>query len=516
MTGSVGTPGRSPARMLPGPPPSLRAVVVHAAPLAAFVLLLFAGVALAAANGVEVIQSTATMSQRLARLPDLQFGASTPTGIPVIRVDDSVRYQRISGFGAAMTDTSAWLLYRKLAPSARADAVRRLFGDVGSGGIHLGFMRVPMGASDFTRDGKPYSYDDRPPGQTDPTLKHFSVAHDDAYILPMLRQIRATNPSLALLANPWSPPAWMKTNHLLSNWGHRRGALAASAYEPLAKYFVKFLQAYGQRGVSIDAITPQNEPGQFSIYPGMDWTERGESRWIVKNLVPALNAAALHPRIYGWDHRWATRNRFTEALLHDRAVSAAIAGIAWHCYIGRVTEMQRMHDLAPNLDQIETECSPGIAPGPATEMTIATLRNWGSAVLLWNLALDESGGPVVSPNIGCPKCTAVVTVDRGRVKYLLDYYQLGQASAFIQPGAQRIKSGHFVQYRPVTFRRTVPSYATAGIDDVAVVNPDGSKALLAYNNASKPKRFAVSWKGGSFTHTLPAGATVTFVWDKPA
>jgi glucosylceramidase len=71
-----------------------------------------------------------------------------------------------------------------------------------------------------------------PSGQTDPGLTHFSVAHDTAYIIPVLRQALALNPALKIDATPWSAPAWMKNGgaerrqrkrrlHNLPRDGHR-------------------------------------------------------------------------------------------------------------------------------------------------------------------------------------------------------------------------------------------------------------------------------------------------------
>jgi glucosylceramidase len=431
----------------------------------------------------------------------------------VIYVDDHRRYQRVAGFGAAMTDTAAWLLQDQLSPKARLAVMSKLFG---AGGIRLGFVRMPIGASDFTHDGTPYSYADMPRGYSDPTLSTFSVAHDDAYIVPALRQMRAINSRVKIIASPWSPPGWMKSNGSLDNL-RNRAELLPSAYQPLAHYVVKFLQAYERRGIRIDAITPQNEPGQQSAYPGLNWPEPGEARWIVSDLAPALRGAGLHTRIYGYDSTWAG-HAYARALVSRPGAVRAMAGVAWHCYVGNPRSMSRLHALVPRLDQIVTECSTGISPGPTAELLIASLRNWSSAVLLWNVALDRTGGPVQAPNSACQHCTGVVTVDdrTGTVSYGRDYYQLGQASSFIQPGGRRIGSNNFVTYNSTVLNRG-PNYATAGLDDIAFANPDGSKVLLVFNNSSsRSERFAVKSGRRSFRHTLPPQATATFVWDRPA
>jgi glucosylceramidase len=409
-----------------------------------------------------------------------------------------------------MTDSSAWLLHDRLSPPARDAVMRRLFG---ARGIRLAFVRVPMGASDFTHDGTPYSYADMPPGQSDPALTTFSVAHDDAYIVPVLRQARAINSRVKIIATPWSPPGWMKSNGSLDNIEYR-GDLLPGAYQPLADYFVRFLQAYAGRGIKVDAVTPQNEPGLHSAYPGLNWPEPGQSRWIASNLAPTLRAAKLDTRIYGYDFSWSGHPYATRLTAHP-AVARAIAGVAWHCYFGDPRAMTWLHARVPRLEQIVTECSPHprIPPGSTAEVLVASLRNWSSAVMLWNVALDSSGGPVQSS--GCHHCTGVVTVDAGTVGYSRDYYQLGQASSFIRPGARRIASNTFVTYSSAALGKE-PSYASAGLDDVAVANPDGSKVLLVFNNSPRSQRFAVRWRGRSFRHRLPSQAMATFTWDRPA
>jgi glucosylceramidase len=463
-----------------------------------------------AANDVAIAQTSADLSQHLTRRPDLHFGASPVAGVPVIDVRDGVGFQRVRGFGAGMTDTSAWLIEREIPGATRDALMHHLFGPRG---IHLNFLRVPMGASDFTKDGIPYTYDDLPLGQSDPRLAHFSIEHDKAYILPALRQALAINPQSEILASPWTPPAWMKGNQSLDN-ANNSGTLRPSAYVAWASYFVKFIRAYAREWVPITAITPQNEPTNPTAYPGLDFSARSEASWIVGDLRPALLKAGLHPEVYGDDFGWSPHGEaYAGAIASSRAASA-LTGISWHCYFGSPYVINTVRRLAPRLDQIVDECSPGITPIPTSEVVIATLRNWASTVALWNVALDPQGGPVQAPNTGCRSCAGLVTIDErtGAVSANLNYFQLGQASAFVQPGAQRIASGHFVSY---VYRRPGVNFVTPGLDDVALRNPDRSVVLVAYNNSAAPVSFAVQWHRLWLRYTLPAAATVTFVWDRP-
>jgi len=462
----------------------------------------------AAGPWVRVYLTTNDLRAALTREPDLAFTPARAFPRRTIRVDDGRTYQRIDGFGAAFTDSSAWLLHDGLNADRRADVMRRLFSP--SGGIGLDLMRAPMGASDFTRDGRPYSYDDMPRGRADPTLARFSVRHDLAYIIPIMRQALRINPAIETMASPWSPPAWMKTNDALDNLGYAGRLRSNPAVRAaLARYIVKFLQAYRAQGVPIFAITPNNEPLQATDHPGLTLSADDEIDLIGRYLGPALAQARLPTKILAFDYDWTTD--YPLRVLRDRRAGSYVAGTAWHCYIGNPTLMSRVHDAFPRKDTYETECSGGIAPGPAAELVILSARNWARGVLLWNLALDVKGGPKAGG--GCNGCYALVTVDHrtGRVTYNRDYDELGQASRFVQRGAYRVASNTFVTYRNV-FLRLRPTYTSAGIDNVAFRNPDGSLVLMAYNNAATAQTFAVAWRGRLFRYTLPASATVTFTW----
>jgi hypothetical protein len=144
------------------------------------IVVIFLGIAVSSDHGavtagrdpyrVRVVQTNAGLSQRLTRLRDAEFESRQARAEQTVKVDADVRYQTVQGFGAAMTDSSAWLIERKASTSARATLMRRFFG---RDGIGLNVVRVPIGASDFTRDGRPYTYDDLAAGQTDPGLREF-------------------------------------------------------------------------------------------------------------------------------------------------------------------------------------------------------------------------------------------------------------------------------------------------------------------------------------------------------
>jgi glucosylceramidase len=450
------------------------------------------------------MQTASTLAQLMKRLPDIRMKPGRPQTPMVVKVQGGVRYQRILGFGATLTDSSAWLIRRELAPAARDQLMSRVFS---SHGINLNYLRLPMGASDFTARGKPYSYDDMAAGRSDPGLKRFSVAHDLPYVIPTLRQALAIHPGVFIIASPWSAPGWMKTNQRSDNFD-RTGTLLPVGYRPLAAYFVRFLRAYRRRGVDIAAVTPQNEP-VVAADPGMQLSEPDEATFITRYLRPAFAAARLSTQIFGHDLSWDMRT-WADALATGPA-ARYLSGISWHCYYGDPTAMAQLHALAPRLIQLVNECSPEVRPFSTAEALIGSLRNGASGVALWNLALDPVGGPVQPPNTRCPECRGVVTIDEGahRAYPGPTYYQLGQVSKFVARGAVRIGTNTFVTDGIDTSSFYAP---TVGLDDVAFVNPDGEKVLVTYNSSPRPIRFAVRWHRYRLMRREPAGAMTTFTW----
>ena len=444
--------------------------------------------------------------------------SSAPVTAPAIVVDPTLSFQTMQGFGGAITDSSATVLYR-LSPAVRQATMRSLFDPVTGDG--LDYLRQPIGASDFVATAD-YTYDDLPAGQTDYQQKHFSIGHDQAQILPLLREAEAINPRLQIIATPWSPPAWMKTNDSLIG-----GRLIDDPriYRSYALYLLKFVEAYEQNGVTVNAITVQNEPQNrtSSGYPGTDMPSSQEEK-VIEALGPMLHAAGLRTQIFGYDHNWAEHpndiaatppdetadiNAYPQNVLNSPAAKW-VSGIAYHCYYGDPSAMTTLHNQFPDKAIYFTECSGSQSADPANtfsdtlkwharNLIIGATRNWAETVINWNLALDPSGGPHVG---GCATCTGIITVGPGdTVTDNAEYYTLGHLARFVRPGAVRIAS---------------TSFGTTGwngqVMDVAFRNPDGSTVLVAHNENDNPSTFAVREGDQAFTYTLPGGALATFTW----
>lgn len=421
----------------------------------------------------------------------LAFSAAAPTG-QIIEVNSAKTYQTIDGFGYALTGGSAMLIHH-MSADKRAALLHNLFTTEGDG-IGVSYLRVSVGSSDM--NDHVYSYDDLPEGQTDPDMQHFSLAPDEVDVIPVLKEILAINPKIKILASPWSAPLWMKTN------GEAQGGVLLPQYFPAyAKYWVKYIQGMQVHGITIDALTIQNEPLNEKNTPSMLMISPEQDDFIAHDLGPAFQKAGIKTKILLYDHN-LDHPAYVLSILKDPDARKYVAGSAWHLYGGKVDAMTQVHNAYPDKGIYFTEQSVTERPGtptlnvakPVAGIVVGVTRNWAKNVLLWNLAADPNAGPHTD-NGGCTECYGALTIDGDSVTRLLAYYVLGHASKFVPAGSLRIDSNNL---------DTLP--------DVAFKTPDGKEALIVSNPTDSTQSFAVREKGSSFTATLDAGSVGTYVW----
>jgi glucosylceramidase len=446
--------------------------------------------------GVELWLSTEDRRLQLARQPEVEMHArgTEPADI-VVNVDKT--YQTMTGFGAAMTDSSAWLLQNKLNGLQRNALLHELYGPPPN--LNLNMMRLTIGASDFSL--KLYTLDDVPFGQDDPQLKHFNVTTNLRDVIPTVREVLSINPSLLVIASSWSAPAWMKTSQNLIG-----GELLEEHESTYADYLVKYLDTYRGYGIPIFALTLQNEPSFTPItYPGMEMSAATRARVVGQYLGPRLANRKQKTRILEWDHNWNQPEQ-PLSVLADPDAARYIDGVAWHCYEGSQYVQGRVHRAYPDKDTYITECSGGDWASSVNgeliwfsrNLLVTGIRQWARGVLYWNLALDENHGPHYG---GCAACKGVITIDSrtGAVSRNDEYYAFAHFSQFLFPGATRVESTATDKER---------------IDNVAFQNAsDGSLVLVVVNSNAEARPVSVAQDQSRFEYTMPPRSVATFVWN---
>jgi glucosylceramidase len=425
----------------------------------------------------------------LQTLP-LQFSESR-NALPVVDVNDMEQYQPIDGFGLALTGGSAQLLMR-MEPAPRNSLLKELFASQ-ENDIGISYLRVSIGASDM--NDHVFSYDDWPAGETDVELAKFSLAPDRTDVIPILKEILAIDPGIKILASPWSAPAWMKTNDK-----SKGGNLKPAYYGAYANYLVKYIEGMKAEGITIDAITIENEPLNPKNTPSMVVFATEEDAFIARYLGPAFQKAEIHTKILLYDHNPDVPS-YPLSILADPDASKYVDGTAFHLYGGQTSTLTNIHDEYPNKNLYMTEQSVGGRSGgplgiaaAVSRVLIGATRNWSRNVLLWNLAADPNYGPHTNDG-GCTMCQGAITLDGNNVTRNLAYYALAHFSKFVRPGSVRVGSNDLEQ-----------------LLNVAFLTPDGKIVLIVSNSGNFSKTFDVKYHGRSFTTTLPEESVGTYVW----
>ena len=444
----------------------------------------------AGSGGVTTWLTTADKASLFREQPGrLAFGAIAGSGA-VIEIDEAKTYQTIDGFGCCLTGGSATLLHQ-MGAAERGRLLRELFGTTGTE-IGMSYLRISIGASDL--DARVFSYDDRPAGQTDAALAYFSLAPDQAHLLPVLREILAINPNIKILGSPWSPPTWMKTNG-----ESKGGSLKPEFYAAYARYFVKYIEGMKAAGVRVDAITVQNEPLHPGNNPSLLMLAEQQAEFIKSHLGPAFRAAGLDTKIICYDHN-ADRPDYPLTVLNDPGAAQYVDGSAFHLYAGPIEALNQVHDAHPDKHIYFTEQWIG-APGKFASdlawhtktLLIGATRNWARTVLEWNLAADPQQNPH-TPG-GCTECLGAITLAGNAVTRNEAYYIIAHASKFVRPGSVRIATN-----------------LPANLPNVAFRTPAGRKVLLVLNTGSAPAQFTIGYQGKTVTTTLARNSAGTYVW----
>ena len=409
---------------------------------------------------------------------------------PTIVIDSVKSRQIVDGFGYTLTGGSAYLI-NKLSAEQKRTLLQELFGK-NENSIGISYLRISIGACDLSADV--FSYNDLPAGQTDTSLKSFSLSKDTVDLIPLLKEILAINPRIKIMGSPWSPPVWMK-----DNGNSKGGSLQPRYYNIYAQYFVKYIRAMRANGIAIDAITPQNEPQHGGNNPSMVMSADQQASFIKNNLGPAFKAAGIAAKIIIWDHNCDNPN-YPITILNDPAAKQYVDGTAFHLYNGDISALDTVHNLHPDKNLYFTEQWTG-AKGTfdgdlrwhMRNVIIGSMRNWSKIALEWNLANDSAYNPH-TPG-GCTECKGALTLN-GSIKRNVSYYIIAHVSKFVSPGS-------------VVMTTNIPDHA---LPNVAFKTPAGKKVLVVLNDDASNRNFNIKYLNRTAVASLPAGSVASFVW----
>lgn len=446
------------------------------------------------------------------------FDTKNDWGLPIV-IDESHSMQTIDGFGFALTGGSAELMM-KMSPEARKKLIEDLFSSEDN---HIGvsYLRLSIGSSDM--NSFVFSYDDLKDGETDFDLKKFDLSQDKKDVIPVLKEILKVSPGIKIMASPWSAPVWMKTNGKVKG-----GGLKPECYKVYSDYFVKYIQEMKKEGITIDAVTTQNEPINSNNTPSLRMSAAEQREFIKNNLGPAFAKAGLTTKIILYDHN-LDRPDFPLTILSDPEASKYVNGSGFHHYGGEMSAMTILHNAYPDKNLYFTEQMVIERPGSPTidvasqvkRLIIGSTTNWSKNTILWNLAADPMNKPHTDDG-GCPMCQGAVTIDGDKVTRNIAYYVVAHASKFVNPGSVRISSTQpgdmSVNLSSDEERREVVRVSTIENNDalpnVAFRTPEGKIVLIVSNTSSNISSFRVQYRSQTATLKLSPGSVGTYIWEQ--
>ncbi len=430
--------------------------------------------------------TTADKSSLLTPQTSVSFARSESRDITV---DSSRHYQTIDGFGFALTGGSADHIIDLPAEKRRA-LLEELFSPRGAG-IGINYLRLSIGSSDL--NAHTFSYDDMPEGQTDENLANFSLNEDLTNVVPVLKEILTIAPKIHILASPWSAPLWMKTNHNIQG-----GKLQEKYYDAYARYFAHYIRAMAAEGITIDAITIQNEPFNDGNTPSMQMFAKEQARFVRDHLGPLFEREGIHTKIVLYDHN-CDAPEYPISVLTDADARRYVNGSGFHLYAGPIEAMSEVHNRFPDKALYFTEMMAVDRKGfhiavPVARILIGATRNWSRNVILWNLAANAAFEPHTD-NGGCRMCQGAITIEQQTVERNLAYFVIGHASKFVPPGSTRIDST-----------------SSINLPNVAFLTPSGDIVLIAANATDAMQKFSFGVGENAASVELTANAVATFVW----
>lgn len=400
------------------------------------------------------------------------------TEMGIINVFDEFEYQSILGFGGAFTESAAYN-YAQLTDEQKKLFLERYFSR--ENGIGYNFGRTHINSCDFSLDV--YAYIE----SGDKELKTFSLERDKKYIIPFIKDaMQYCQDELILFASPWSPPAFMKDNESV----FRGGSLKEEYKECWARYYAKYIKAMAEEGVTISAISIQNEPIARQSWESCYYSPDDEREFIEKYLSPVLDDEGLsHIKIIIWDHNKERVYDRTKKIFSSKAVEDRVWAVGHHWYSGNHFDGMRLVHEKFGKVLLSTENCGSINEDPISlaerygKELVGDFNNFTAGLCDWNLLLSEKGGPFHNRSAGTTAVAGVVFEDKAAgchapILYNTEtkelvltpiYYYIGHFSKFVQRGAVRIATTRYCE----------------NIYTVAFKNPDGSIVLVMMSTSHR-------------------------------
>ncbi len=159
------------------------------------------------------------------------------------------------------------------------------------------------------------------PGQLGFTVMRLRISPDSTQFTVNVPSAKgAYSMGVTIIATPWTPPAWMKSSSNIVG-----GSLNTDAYAAYAAHLKAFADTMSSNGVSLYAISLQNESDANVSYESCYWTA-GQFLNFMKNNASSVGTPIFMPESMNFNHS------LSDPSLNDPDAAANIAFIGGHIY----------------------------------------------------------------------------------------------------------------------------------------------------------------------------------------
>ncbi len=453
--------------------------------------------------------------------------AQASSGVSV-EIDPSVTFQKIDGFGESMVDQvtgESGLPYNleSLNATQRSQVEDLLFSP--TSGIGLNILRLELGAGETYPNGST----EVPDFTIEPTAPA-SPASTPSYVWDNSAdgQVQIAKDAVSLgvstiYADAWSAPAFMKTNDNVYA-GTLCGLSSCASgdwQQAYANYLAKYVQDYASDGVTLNYVSPFNEPKSSPDWQSMTATPTQLASFVA-TLGSTFASDGLSTKIASSDVASASdADTYQQAIQANPAAAAAQSIGTFHSYSGTPAAMPSAAMAGKDSWQSEFTCvgdtwntaySTGSCDGQYWAQTLYTAMNNGvSAYLGWTGAWSHTDNEDLIRITG-PSSYQVSS----------RLWAMGNYAKYIHAGATRIEAAS----------------SSSSILSTAYKNPDGSYVAVVSNTSTSPQTLNLTGlNGGTVTPvvtndttdlvaqsavavgssgvslTIPASSTVTYVYS---
>ncbi len=327
----------------------------------------------------------------------------------------------------------------------------------------FGGIAQPRWIDDLTPEQADTAFGNQP-GQLDLSILRLGISYDPAdFPIELPTAQRAVSLGARIFATPWTPPPELKSNQDIVS-----GELLEENYGAYADHLLSFRDFMADNGITVEAISIQNEPDIAVTYESCDWTPAQMASFLTSQGPRFGDTKIIAAESFNFNRQ------ATDPLLNDPAVAEQLDIVGGHIYGNGLADYPLARQRGKEVWMTEHYTDSGNEPDRAN---------------FWPLALD----------VGRELHDSMVANFNAYV-----WWYIRRGYGLITDDGVVSKRGYFMsQYsryvRPGFVRVAASTPNVGGVGVTAYKNGAGSVVVVALNESQTPQNVNLDIFGSCVT-----------------